>query len=153
MCPDMLFCFPLSCCCFFPPRKISKILSLLNKNLEGKLDLNPSIVKLLCAPALQCFSYFSCRSQPTMWQVCEARKGGVIREEAGRLRGAGEGGAPAQGAGPLPGPQGKRRRDLHLKRQEPTNYRDPKKRPGEFPFVRSNQGQKSCLIISENPLI
>ena len=129
MCPDMLFCFPLGCFFFFPPRKISKILSLLNKNLEGKLDLNPSTVKLLCAPALHCFSYFSCRSQPTMWQVCEARKGGVIREEAGRLRGAGEGGAPARGAGPLPGPQGKRRRDLHLKRQEPTNYRDPKNAP------------------------
>lgn len=107
MCPDMLFCFPLSCCCFLPPRKISKILSLLNKNLEGKLDLNPSTVKLLCAPALQCFSYFSCRSQPTMWQVCEARKGGVIREEAGRLRARARAGPQLRALGPSQGRRGK----------------------------------------------
>lgn len=90
-----------------------------------------------------------------MWQVCEARKGGVIQEQAGRLPGAGAGGggAPAPGArSPPPAPQEKEERPTFKQAGLSTTERSKNARR-QFPFVRSNQGQKNYLIISENPLI
>lgn len=120
------------CRVFFPPpRKVSRILSPFNKNLEGKVDIIPRTVKPLCAwSSLECFSHIPSRSQPTMWQVLEARKGGGnLSGAAGRLpeaRGRRSPSSSRPQAGPLLLPQGKRRRDLHLKRQELTNCRNPK---------------------------
>ena len=89
-----------------------------------------------------------------MWQVCEARKGGVIREQAGRLPGAGEGGAPAPGArSPPPRAAGEKEERPTFKQAGAYQLQRSKNARRQFPFVRSNQGQQSYLIISENPLI
>lgn len=74
--PDMLTYFPLFCYTPPRPRNISSVSSLLKRNLEGKFDIIPRTANFFVWLSLECFSYIPSRSQPTMWQVWEARKGG-----------------------------------------------------------------------------
>lgn len=137
---------------FFPHREKEKILSrfcLFLTKIWKKLDLNQHCKTSLCAGIAVLFLLFPAEANLQCGKFVRPGRRGVIRE--GRAaQGAGEGRGPSSGTGPLPEPQGKgggpyRGRNL------PTT--EIQKRPGEFPFVRSNQGQKDLRIISENPLI
>lgn len=113
MCPDMLLRFPLGFLFFFfPPRKISRISSL-SKNLEGKLDINPSAVKLPCAANTAALCSGSLQ-KPTynVAGLC-SQEGRCLRRGGGAAPGAG--GAPAPRAQPLPGRGGKEERPTFKK--------------------------------------